>query len=273
MSMYLAAKSAMAFFTRSMAMELAGDNIRVNAIAPGTVATDMVRNNPDEVQQAMVDAPADQTHGRSRRDGAGGGVSGLGRLVVHDRPGDGARRRHDQALTARAPRSPIGRRRRAEPGRTLHRDGGLGHTGGHEQRELHVGRRQPSRIRLPGGARHRPRLGRAAGGRRRIGAARHPGAQLSRVGPGQAGAPHRPGAPVRRRPGRPAGARGHRPGTSSTSGAPPTTASRRRGSPGTAAGPNSSWPCSTTPHPTRRCGPGETINTPPSGPAGWPTRP
>ena len=56
MSMYLAAKSAMAFFTRSMAMELAGANIRVNAIAPGTVATDMVRNNPDEVQQAMVDA-------------------------------------------------------------------------------------------------------------------------------------------------------------------------------------------------------------------------
>ena len=56
MSMYLAAKSAMALFTRSMAQELAADNIRVNAIAPGTVATDMVRNNPDEVQQAMVDA-------------------------------------------------------------------------------------------------------------------------------------------------------------------------------------------------------------------------
>ena len=56
MSMYLAAKSAMAFMTRSMAQELAADNIRVNAIAPGTVATDMVRNNPEEVQQAMVDA-------------------------------------------------------------------------------------------------------------------------------------------------------------------------------------------------------------------------
>ena len=56
MSMYLAAKSAMAFFTRSMAMELAGDNIRVNAIAPGTVATDMVLNNPEEMQQAMIGA-------------------------------------------------------------------------------------------------------------------------------------------------------------------------------------------------------------------------
>ncbi len=56
MSMYLAAKSAMALFTRSMAQELAADNIRVNAIAPGTVATDMVLNNPDEMQQAMVGA-------------------------------------------------------------------------------------------------------------------------------------------------------------------------------------------------------------------------
>ena len=56
MSMYLAAKSAMALFTRSMAQELAADNIRVNAIAPGTVATDMVRNNPEEMQQAMVGA-------------------------------------------------------------------------------------------------------------------------------------------------------------------------------------------------------------------------
>ncbi|MEZ5374651.1 MAG: SDR family oxidoreductase, partial [Microthrixaceae bacterium] len=56
MSMYLAAKSAMATMTKTMAMELAPDDIRVNALAPGTVATDMVRNNPDEVQQMMVNA-------------------------------------------------------------------------------------------------------------------------------------------------------------------------------------------------------------------------
>lgn len=56
MGMYLAAKTAMASMTKSMAMELAADSIRVNALAPGTVATDMVLNNPDEVQQMMVDA-------------------------------------------------------------------------------------------------------------------------------------------------------------------------------------------------------------------------
>lgn len=56
MSMYLAAKSAMASMTRSMATELAADHIRVNALAPGTVATDMVKNNPEPIQQAMVDA-------------------------------------------------------------------------------------------------------------------------------------------------------------------------------------------------------------------------
>lgn len=55
-SMYVAAKSALLAMTRSMAAELAADGIRANAIAPGTVATDMVFAMPEEFQDAAVDA-------------------------------------------------------------------------------------------------------------------------------------------------------------------------------------------------------------------------
>jgi NAD(P)-dependent dehydrogenase (short-subunit alcohol dehydrogenase family) len=52
-SMYSAAKAGMHAFTRAMAREWAPLGIRVNALAPGTVETDMVHNNPPEAQERM----------------------------------------------------------------------------------------------------------------------------------------------------------------------------------------------------------------------------
>jgi NAD(P)-dependent dehydrogenase (short-subunit alcohol dehydrogenase family) len=54
LSIYAAAKAAMMSFTRSMAAEFADDGIRVNAIAPGPVDTDMMRANPQEAIDRMV---------------------------------------------------------------------------------------------------------------------------------------------------------------------------------------------------------------------------
>jgi NAD(P)-dependent dehydrogenase (short-subunit alcohol dehydrogenase family) len=54
--MYAAAKAGLLAYTRALAAELAPKKIRVNAIAPGTIDTDMVRNNTPEMQDAMAKA-------------------------------------------------------------------------------------------------------------------------------------------------------------------------------------------------------------------------
>jgi len=54
LSIYASMKAALMSFTRSMAAEFAQDGIRVNALAPGPVDTDMMRKNPQEAIDGMI---------------------------------------------------------------------------------------------------------------------------------------------------------------------------------------------------------------------------
>jgi NAD(P)-dependent dehydrogenase (short-subunit alcohol dehydrogenase family) len=51
---YCAAKAGVSSLTRVMAAELAGDGVRVNAVGPGSVETDMARANSPAQRQAMI---------------------------------------------------------------------------------------------------------------------------------------------------------------------------------------------------------------------------
>ena len=51
---YSASKAGMVGFTRSLAREVGGRNITVNAIAPGFIETDMTQTLPAEKQQALL---------------------------------------------------------------------------------------------------------------------------------------------------------------------------------------------------------------------------
>jgi len=52
---YVAAKSGLIGMTRVWARELGKYHIRVNAVAPGFIATDMVKSIPEKIRQSMLD--------------------------------------------------------------------------------------------------------------------------------------------------------------------------------------------------------------------------
>jgi len=51
---YAASKAGVAAFTKSLAKELAGRGVTVNAIAPGFIETEMVASIPDKVKQKLL---------------------------------------------------------------------------------------------------------------------------------------------------------------------------------------------------------------------------
>lgn len=54
---YAASKAAVISFTRTLACELAGEGVRVNAVSPGWIATENLLSKPDRMAQAIQDIP------------------------------------------------------------------------------------------------------------------------------------------------------------------------------------------------------------------------
>ena len=61
---YSASKAGIIGFTKSLAREVAGRNITVNAIAPGFIETDMTKILPEDIKKSMVETIPMKRYGR-----------------------------------------------------------------------------------------------------------------------------------------------------------------------------------------------------------------
>ena len=96
---YGISKAADFALCRSLAGEWGPKGVRVNCVAPGLVKTDFARALwEDPKPQAPHRHHAAAPHRRARRDRRRGGVSGLRRLDLHDRPDHRGRRRRDDSV-------------------------------------------------------------------------------------------------------------------------------------------------------------------------------
>jgi 3-oxoacyl-(acyl-carrier-protein) reductase len=66
---YAASKAGVAAFTKSLAKELAGKGVTVNAVAPGFIETEMVDSIPEKVRQKLLDQIPLKRFGRAEEVG------------------------------------------------------------------------------------------------------------------------------------------------------------------------------------------------------------
>ena len=105
MAHYGAAKAAVLSLTATLAMEWAWAGVRVNALLPGWVETDLTdfARADEGTEKALIGGVPMQRWATGGGDGRTGGLPGQRRLVVHDRTAVDHRRRPHRGLVSDVP--------------------------------------------------------------------------------------------------------------------------------------------------------------------------